>query len=74
MVEVKYLGVVIGYTYDNCKTIVFIDNEVAEVCKNNIFKNKSLFISSRQKGTIGDDNIVAIEEAIEYCITKCNET
>lgn len=72
MVEVKYLGVVVGYTYDN-KTIAFYDNEEAKQCKKDILDGQSIFISSRKLGVVKENNFVDEEEIVEYCITKCNE-
>ena len=48
-VEVKSEGIVIGYTYDEGKTIEFLDNDEANKVKAKLFKGQPIGISSRQK-------------------------
>lgn len=48
-VDVKSNGIVIGYTYDDGKTINFLDNKEATKVKNKLFKGQSIGISSREK-------------------------
>lgn len=51
-VEVKSNGIVIGYTYDEGKTIEFLDNEEALKVKDELFKGQIIGISSRRMGVI----------------------
>jgi hypothetical protein len=65
--EVKYLGIVVGYTYDG-QTIEFLDNKEAQQIKENLMKGQSIGISSRRMGTVDESGKVNYKKIIEYGI------
>jgi len=66
--EVKYNGIVIGYTTDGGKTIVFEETDEVKDFLKNFEKGKTIYISSRALGTVDDDMIVTRDEPFEFCI------
>ena len=67
-VEVKSNGIVIGYTYDNGKTIEFLNNEEASKVKKKMFTGQPLSISSRKMGTINGSGKIITEDLKELAI------
>lgn len=67
-IEVKLNGIVIGYTYDEGKTIEFLDTEEALNVKNAMFDGHPIGISSRKMGTVGEDGNVIIGKLNELGI------
>ena len=63
--EVKYLGIVVGYTYDG-QTIEFLDNKEGQQIKKDLMMGHSIGISSRRMGTVDENGRVNYEEIIEY--------
>ena len=66
--EVKYLGVVVGYTYGEGSTIEFLDNELAKQVLEKINSNNKVGLSSRRMGLIKEDNKIEYNEITEYGI------
>lgn len=72
-IEVKYNGIVVGYTYDN-KNIQFLDTPEAKKVINKIMENSPIGISSRAYGHVDENgNIKEKSEPIEYNILKINK-
>jgi hypothetical protein len=69
-IEVKYLGVVIGHTYDG-QTIEFLDNEHSKILKEDMLKGHTIGISSRRMGTVDENNKVNyVIDSIRYTVNK----
>ncbi len=66
-IEVKYLGVVIGHTYDG-QTIEFLDNEHSKILKEDMLKGHTIGISSRRMGTVDENNKVNYVKITEYSV------
>lgn len=64
-VEVKYLGVVVGYTYDG-QTIEFLNNELSKEVQSTLLGGNSIGISSRRMGTVDESGRVSYEKITEY--------
>jgi len=54
-IEVKSNGIVIGYTYDEGKTIYFLDNDEVKKVLDKMNAGTPIGISSRRMGTIDED-------------------
>jgi hypothetical protein len=67
-IEVKFLDKLVGYTSDNGKTIDFLDNEAARQVKEELTKGTTIGISSRQAGTLNENNTVESENVNQYSI------
>ena len=65
VVVVKYLGVVIGYTYDGEK-IEFLDNEHSKEIQKTLSEGHTIGLSSRRMGTVGENGYVNYEKITEY--------
>ena len=63
--EVKYLVIVVGYTYDG-QTIEYLDNKEAQQIKKDLMMGHLIGISSRRMGTVDENGRVNYEEIIEY--------
>jgi len=59
-IEVKSKGIVIGYTYDEGKTIEFLSNSEADKIKNEILTGTTIGISAQKFGTVNKDNNINI--------------
>jgi hypothetical protein len=59
--EVKYLGIVVGYTYDG-QTIEYLDNKEAQQIKKDLMMGHPIGISSRQMGTVDENGRGNYEE------------
>lgn len=64
-IDVKYLGVVIGYTYDGEK-IQFLDNELSKEIQKTFLEGHTIGLSQRRMGTVTEDGFINNEEIIEY--------
>ena len=62
------MGIVIGYTYNEGKTIDFLDNDEALKVKNDLFKGQPIGISARRMGTVDDNGKVNVGELNELGI------
>jgi len=58
-VEVKSNGIVIGYTYDEGKTIDFLDNDEAKKVLDKMKNGTPIGISSRRMGRVDEDGNVS---------------
>lgn len=65
MEEVKYLGVVIGHTYDG-QTIEFLDNEHSKEIQKTLSEGHTIGLSSRRMGTVDESGYVNYEKITEY--------
>ncbi|TXG82067.1 MAG: hypothetical protein E6R13_05505 [Spirochaetes bacterium] len=63
--EVKYLGIVIGHTYDG-QTIEFLDNEHSKEIQKTLSEGRTISLSSRRMGTVDKNGYVHYEKIIEY--------
>ena len=63
--EVKYLGVVIGHTYDG-QTIEFLDNEHSNEIQKTLSEGHTIGLSSRRMGTVDENGYVNYEKITEY--------
>ena len=63
--EVKYLGVVIGHTYDG-QTIEFLDNEHSNEIQKTLSESHTIGLSSRRMGTVDENGCVNYEKITEY--------
>ena len=63
--EVKYLGVVIGHTYDG-QTIEFLDNEHSKEIQKTLSEGHTIGLSSRRMGTVDENGYVNYEKITEY--------
>jgi len=63
--EVKYLGVVIGYTYDG-QTIEFLDNEHSREIQKTLSEGHTIGLSSRRMGTVDENGYTNYEKITEY--------
>jgi len=57
-IEVKSNGIVIGYTYDEGKTIDFLDNDEAKKVLDKMNTGTLIGISSRRMGKVDEDGNV----------------
>ena len=57
--EVKYLGVVIGHTYDG-QTIEFLDNEHSKEIQKTLSEDHTIGISSRRTGMVDEKETLII--------------
>ena len=67
--EVKYLGVVIGHTYDG-QTIEFLDNEHSKEIQKTLSEGHAICLSSRRIGTVDENGCVNYEKITEYELIK----
>ena len=67
-IPVKHDDIIIGYTFDEGKTIEFLDNDEAIIIKNKLSISETVYVSSRRFGTVSKDNIVNMEELKELSI------
>jgi hypothetical protein len=65
-VPVNYNGVVVGYTWDEGKTIEFIDSVAENEINRLISQGQIIGLSSRAIGEVRDDNTVEKTEEISY--------
>lgn len=72
-VEVKSNGIVVGYSYDEGKTINFLDNEEALIVMDKLNNMEATFISARKQGTVDDNGKVTIGGLNELCIVNLSE-
>ena len=68
--EVKYLGIVVGYTYDG-QTIEYLDNKEAQQIKKDLMMGHPIGISSRRMGTVDENGRVNYEKITEYGVINC---
>lgn len=66
-IEVKYLGVVIGHTYDG-QTIEFLDNEHSKEIQKTLSEGHTIGISSRRMGTVDENGYANYEKITEYSV------
>jgi len=64
-IEVKYLGVVIGHTYDGQK-IEFLDNEHSKEIQKTLSEGHTIGLLSRRMGTVDENGYVNYEKITEY--------
>ena len=68
-VEVKSNGIVIGYTYDEGKTIDFLDNDEAKKVLDKMNTGIPIGVSSRRMGNVDEDgNIIDMGDVNEIGI------
>ena len=68
-IEVKSNGIVIGYTYDEGKTIDFLDNDEAKKVLDKMKTGTSIGVSSRRMGNVDEDgNITDVGDVNEISI------
>lgn len=72
-IEVKYNGVVIGYTCDESKSIEFLDNEEALKIKEELLSGHPIGISSRQFGNVDGNGRVNILGTKEWSIVNTDK-
>jgi hypothetical protein len=65
-IDVKYNNIVVGYTYDEGKTVIFLDNEAAKEIQSQILNGYTVGVSSRRMGVIKEDNHVDYKDITEY--------
>ncbi len=70
-IEVKYNGVVIGYS-DGNNSITFLDTKEAQEAKHVLLEGHPIGISSRRIGTV-ENNIIPTEEHVEDVIVTLNK-
>ena len=66
-IEVKYLGVVIGHTYDG-QTIEFLDNEHSKEIQKTLSEGHTIGISQRRMGTVDENGYTNYEKITEYSV------
>ena len=57
-IEVKSKGIVIGYTYDECKSIEFIDNKEAKIIQSKLMSGSQIGISYRRIGEVDKNGYI----------------
>ena len=69
--EVKYLGIVVGHSYDG-QTIEFLNNEYSKKFKEEMLKGQRIGISSRRLEVVDEDELVNLDTTEERG-GECNE-
>jgi len=70
-VEVKSNGIIVGYTYDEGKTIEFLDNDEAKKVKEKMLSEQQIGISSRRMGKVDENgNITEMGDLDELGIVN----
>jgi len=67
MIEVKYKGILVGYTYDG-KSIKFLNTKEAIEIQNKLTESQNICLSSRKMGTIDENHRVTSDGPFEYSI------
>ena len=69
-IEVKYGGVLVGYTDSSHHTVQFLDNDAAKEVQDLLKQNSTVYVSSRAAGKIDKDNKAIIGDTYEFDILK----